>query len=171
MIRMAQQSRNYRAWRFRIPWLVVGVIVGTLCMKAWPGQTKSVGLLEMAKWLGGGLVAGVAVDYLTRVYRVQSTTRTLLWLVTATALFVALATGEGVAIAVVSLGICGIILFSLMGGWMERRRSGLAIVDSNEADTVTAISDSLASIQNGEGIPLEEAVKALREKHRIPEDP
>jgi hypothetical protein len=138
-------------------------------MKAWPGQTKAAALVEMVRWIGGGLAAGVAIHYLARIHRVQFTTRTLLWVVTASALFVALATAEGLAIVAVSLGICGLILFSLMGGWMEPR-SAPAIADSNEADTVTAIREGVASIKRGEGIPLDEAVKALRDKYQIPED-
>jgi hypothetical protein len=48
------------------PWLVAGVVVGALCMQTWPGQTKGAALLEMAKWIGAGLGAGLLADFLTR---------------------------------------------------------------------------------------------------------
>ena len=39
-----------------------------------------------------------------------------------------------------------------------------------EAETVAVIREGLASIDRGEGIPLDEAAEQLRKKHRIPED-
>jgi predicted transcriptional regulator len=39
-----------------------------------------------------------------------------------------------------------------------------------EAETVEAIREGLASIERGEGVPLEEAIKALRQKYQIPDD-
>ncbi len=40
----------------------------------------------------------------------------------------------------------------------------------DEAETVEAIREGLASIDRGEGILLHEAVQQLREKYRIPDD-
>jgi Arc/MetJ-type ribon-helix-helix transcriptional regulator len=39
-----------------------------------------------------------------------------------------------------------------------------------EAETVEDIREGLASIERGEGTPLDEAVHSLRSKHGIPED-
>ena len=38
-----------------------------------------------------------------------------------------------------------------------------------EIETAEDIRESLASIQRGEGTPLDEAVRTLRDKHAIPE--
>lgn len=39
-----------------------------------------------------------------------------------------------------------------------------------ESETVAAIREGLASIERGEGVPLDEAVKALRDKYQIAND-
>jgi predicted transcriptional regulator len=39
-----------------------------------------------------------------------------------------------------------------------------------EAETVEAIREGLASIDRGEGVPLDEAAKALRRKYQIADD-
>jgi hypothetical protein len=50
----------------RIPWLIVGAAAGALCVQTWPGQTKERALLEIAKWVGAGLVTGLMADCLAR---------------------------------------------------------------------------------------------------------
>jgi hypothetical protein len=50
----------------RIPWLVVGAVVGALFVPSYPGQTKESGLLQIAICVGGGLIAGFLADRLAR---------------------------------------------------------------------------------------------------------
>jgi uncharacterized membrane protein YeaQ/YmgE (transglycosylase-associated protein family) len=46
----------------RVPWIVIGVVIGALFMRTWPGQDKWGLLWEMTLWCGGGLVAGLLVE-------------------------------------------------------------------------------------------------------------
>ena len=39
-----------------------------------------------------------------------------------------------------------------------------------ESETLEAIREGLASIERGEGVPLDEAIRSLRSKHGISED-
>jgi len=51
----------------RIPWLIVGALVGAMLMRTWPGQDKRGFLFEMACCIGPGLLIGLAIDiYVTR---------------------------------------------------------------------------------------------------------
>lgn len=58
-----------------------------------------------------------------------------------------------------------------VGCFNDRRQALDHAVDllREEAETIEEIREGLASIDRGEGIPLDEAVRMLREKHRIPE--
>lgn len=55
-------------------------------------------------------------------------------------------------------------------GQFESRRDALdaaVCLLREEADTISAIQEGLCSIKRGDGIPLAEADKMLREKHNI----
>jgi predicted transcriptional regulator len=58
------------------------------------------------------------------------------------------------------------------GRFPDRRRALDHAVDllREEAETLEAIRDGLASIERGEGTPLDEAVRTLRQKYQIAED-
>lgn len=58
------------------------------------------------------------------------------------------------------------------GRFNDRREALDHAVDllREESETLEAIREGLASIQRGEGIPLDEAIRSLRSKHNIPED-
>jgi predicted transcriptional regulator len=58
------------------------------------------------------------------------------------------------------------------GCFPDRRRALDHAVEllREESETVAAIRESLASIERGEGVPLEEAVRGLRRKYQIPDD-
>jgi predicted transcriptional regulator len=59
------------------------------------------------------------------------------------------------------------------GSFPDRRQALDHAVDllREEAETVEAIRAGLASIERGEGVPLGEGVKAIRDKYRIPDNP
>lgn len=107
-------------WATRVPWLVVGAVIGALCVQTWPGQTERAAMLEMGKWVGGGMVAGIAIDFLVRTNRLQLTTRALFWLVVVAATVVALANGDGWVFVVLSIVICWVVVVSLMRGRKSR---------------------------------------------------
>lgn len=58
------------------------------------------------------------------------------------------------------------------GCFPDRRRALDRAVDllREESETVDAIREGLASIERGEGVPLDEAVRQLRDKHGIRDD-
>ena len=58
------------------------------------------------------------------------------------------------------------------GRFSDRRDALDHAVDllREEAETLEAIQEGLASIERGEGVPLDEAVRTLRQKYQISED-
>jgi len=58
------------------------------------------------------------------------------------------------------------------GRFPDRRRALDHAIDllREEAETVEAIRDALASIERDEGVPIDEAIRGIRQKYRIPED-
>jgi hypothetical protein len=58
------------------------------------------------------------------------------------------------------------------GMFPDRRRALDHAVDllREESETLEAIREGLASIERGEGTPLEVASQELRQKHQIPDD-
>ena len=47
----------------RIPWLVVGTLVGALFVPSYPDQTKQQALLALAVFVGGGLIGGLVMGW------------------------------------------------------------------------------------------------------------
>jgi len=58
------------------------------------------------------------------------------------------------------------------GCFPDRRQALDHAVDllREESETVDAIHEGLASIERGDGVPLDEAVQALRDKYKIADD-
>lgn len=58
------------------------------------------------------------------------------------------------------------------GLFSDRRQALNHAVDllREEAETVVAISEGLRSIERGEGMPLDDAVRQLRARFKIPEE-
>ncbi len=48
--------------------------------------------------------------------------------------------------------------------------AGLEFLKWERDDAVAGINDGLASIENGDGLPLNEAFAKLRKKHNVPDD-
>ena len=58
------------------------------------------------------------------------------------------------------------------GLFPDRRQALDHAVDllSEEAETVEAIREGLSSVDRGEGVPLDDAIRDLRQKYRISKD-
>jgi len=53
----------------RIPWLVVGLVVGCLFMQTWSQQTEFQAVMELAIKGGAGLLVGLAIDVAIQLRR------------------------------------------------------------------------------------------------------
>ena len=58
------------------------------------------------------------------------------------------------------------------GLFADRRQALDHAVDllREESETVDAIRQSLVSLERGEGVPIDEAIRSIRQKYQIPED-
>ena len=46
----------------RMPWVIVGVLVGAAFIRTWPGQNEIGLFAEIAFWCGGGALAGFLIE-------------------------------------------------------------------------------------------------------------